>query len=221
MIYNNPHSHPLVGHRVYVLDTSYYGNRYSGQSGIIRAVYNNNQIAVELDGEFNNRSVHGYFYFKDSVLEIRNTPQENTAQTAEKGERTMPKFTNYLNVAVIQFLNDNRTFHTIECANYEPDLTQGDLCVVATASHGLGLAEVVEIKNTPDTPDAELRREIVAKVPTANYDSRVETRKKAAELKAKMQERAKKLQDLVLYQTLAKEDPEMAQLLAEFKGLDM
>ena len=54
----------------------------------------------------------------------------------------------------------------------------------------------------------------------SEYDSRVQRRKQAAELKAKMQARAKQLQDLVLYQTLAKEDPEMAQLLQEFAALN-
>lgn len=128
----------------------------------------------------------------------------------------MQKMNNYVNVAVIQFLKDSTPFRTYEYANYTADLAVGDLCVVMSAHHGMGLAEVVEIK---DHASEDLYREIVTKVDTSGYDLRVERRKQAAELKAKMQERAKQLQDIVLYQTLAKEDPEMAAMLQEFMSL--
>jgi hypothetical protein len=51
------------------------------------------------------------------------------------------------------------------------------------------------------------------------FDYRVSVRKQAAELKAKMQERAKQLQDIALYQMLAKEDSEMMELLGQFQSL--
>ena len=129
----------------------------------------------------------------------------------------MEKLTNYVNVAEVSFLNDNTAFRTFEYANYEPDLAVGDLVVVKSAHHGMGLAEVIDIKERTSN---DLYREIVAKVDTAGYNKRVDQREKAAELKAKMQERAKQLQDIVLYQTLAKEDPEMAQLLGDFMTLN-
>ena len=212
-------THPLTGKRVEVISRGKYGPHVLHESGVVRAVYSMDSIAVDLDFVANPGSKHGWFYFREEelVLDVIISSKETTAAaTAEEGERNMSKLTNYLNVAVIQFLNDDRPFHTIECANYEADLEKGDLCVVMSAKHGMGLAEVVEIK---ETPEAELRREIVAKVHTGGYDTRVEMRKKSAELKAKMQERAKQLQDVVLYQTLAKEDPYMAQLLQEFQLL--
>ena len=129
----------------------------------------------------------------------------------------MQKITNYLNVAVVQFLKDDVAFRTFDYANYMPDLAVGDICVVMSKSHGMGLAEVVAIK---ERTECDLYREIVAKVDTSDYDLRVERRKQAAELKNKMQERAKQLQDLVLYQTLAKEDPNMAQLLKDYLALN-
>jgi hypothetical protein len=64
-----------------------------------------------------------------------------------------------------------------------------------------------------------MSREVVCKIDTTDYKARVETRKKAAELKAKMQERAKKLQDIAIYKMLAEKDDEMAQLLADFTNL--
>ena len=111
-------------------------------------------------------------------------------------------------------MNDDAVLPRVyDYANFEPDLAQGDLCVVMSAHHGMGLAEVVEIK--PST-GAALQREIVAKVDTSPYEARVEQRQKASELKAKMKERAKQLQDLSLYQLLAKDDTEMAKLLQDY-----
>jgi hypothetical protein len=120
--------------------------------------------------------------------------------------------TNYLNVAKV-VKADGRTYYH---ANYILDLMPGDLCVVVSGNRDMSVAEVAEIICENSEP---MTREIVCRVDSSDYDFRVETRKKAAELKVKMEERAKKLQDIALYQTLAKDDPEMAALLAEFTGL--
>lgn len=208
---------PLVGCRVRIIGPGYYRGRCVDQTGTVRAVYGPNNIAVDIDFMVNKNSTHGYFYFKTSELEVLTKENINKATAEEKGETTMTKLTNYLNVAKVQFLNSDTPFRAIECANYIPELAINDLCVVQTASHGMALAEVIGIE---DKPEQELRREIVSRVDTFDYDLRVEQRKQAAELKAKMQERAKQLQDIVLYQTLAKEDPEMAQMLKAFMALN-
>jgi hypothetical protein len=133
-------------------------------------------------------------------------------------KNTHLKPTNYLNVAVVQDLDELSPFITVECANYDAYLQQGDTCVIANTAGHLRLVEVVEIK---ETPTEELALEVVSGIDTFGYSQRVEQRKKAAELKEKMQKRAKQLQDIVLYQTLAKDDPEMAALLADFQGLGL
>ena len=208
----NNNFNPEIRHRVRVLGGGKYGGHCLGQTGVVMSCYGMDAVAVALDHMFNKRSARGYFYF--SRTEIEPIETNNTENT---GEKEMEKLTNYVNVAEVSFLNDNTAFRTIEYANYEPDLAVGDLVVVKSAHHGMGLAEVIEIK---DHASNELYREIVAKVDTAPYNQRVAVREEAAELKAKMQERAKQLQDIVLYQTLAKEDPEMAKLLGDFMALN-
>lgn len=210
-----PYTDPRVGRRVCVTAPGRYGDKCLGQEGVIRAVYDTEHVAVDLDFVVNPGSKNGYFYFKLTELDVV-LRKNNEVTTEEKGEETMNPLTNYINVAEVQFLNDNHAFRTIECANYDPGLAVNQLCVVKAASHGFGLAEVVGIK---DEPAQELRCEIVAGVNTIDYDNRVAHRARAAELKAKMQERAKRLQDIILYKTLAKEDPEMAQLLQDFETL--
>lgn len=208
---------PLVGCRARVLGQGHYRGRCIGQTGTIRAVWSSTNVAIDLDLMSNKDSTKGYFYFGLSELEILDTKNIKAAEAAEKGENKMQKMTGYLNIAVIHFLNDDTPFRTFECANYTPDLAAEDICVVMSANHGMGLAEVVEIK---DRTEGDIFREIVARVDSSEYEHRVEQRKQAAELKAKMQERAKQLQDIVLYQTLAKEDPEMAQMLKDFMALN-
>lgn len=205
-----------VGLRVRVIGPGYYHGKCDGQIGVIRALWSLGNIAVELENMKNPRSSRGYFYFKLSELELFDTEENNTATAVaeEKGENEMQKMNDYLNVAVIQFVDGPRK--TYEYANYEPDLAVGDLCVVMSAHHGLGLAYVEQIK---ERTDEDLCREIVAKVDCSCYETRAERRKQAAELKAKMKERAKQLQDIVLYQTLAREDAEMAQLLRDYQAL--
>ena len=128
----------------------------------------------------------------------------------------MDKITNYLNIATVRNIND--PFSPYKCANFDPTLAMDDMCVVATGDHYV-LASVDLIEDRPeDAP--EFRWEVVDKVDTAEHKARVENRRLAASLKAKMQARAKQLQDIVLYQTLAKEDPEMADLLEKFKNIN-
>lgn len=201
----------LIGKRVRVKWCDKY-KRYNvkGRCGTIRAVYS--YTAVEIDGLHNDSSATGDFYFYKKHLEIiEDKNKEETIMAINTNH-----ITNYLNTAKIHFLNDTNANRTYDYANYIPDLQVGDLCVVMSAQHGMGVAKVEEIVWENDIP---LSREIVAKVNTLDYDIRVDRRKKAAELKAKMQERAKKLQDVALFQMLAKDDEEMAALLAEFTNL--
>lgn len=174
----------------------------------------NDKYAVELDGIRNNSSSLGYFYFRsnefvivDDLVDIHNN------DILEKN--TMQNVTNYLNIAKIRFV-DSDSSNTYEYANFDPYLAVGDLCVVKSAHHGLGIGKVVEILNLSDVKTS---REIVARVNTDAYDLRVANRARAAELKAKMKERAKQLQDIALYQMLAKDDPAMMELLEEYQAL--
>ena len=124
---------------------------------------------------------------------------------------------NYLNIAKIKFIdNSYSTTKTYEYANFEPGLTVGDICVVKTAHHGLGVAKVEEIV---ERNDIATQREIVAIVNTDAYNERVANRTKAAELKIKMQERVKQLQDVALYKMMAENDPAMMEMLKEYQSI--
>lgn len=204
------------GSRVKVIKKTSNYKRYNlvGEFGtVVKNQYGQyGKIVVDLDNMRNSYGASGHFYFKPHELSLVN---ENENDILE--ENNMQNVINYYNIAKIQYLDSNKPSE-YNYANFEQDLRVGDLCVVASAHHGFGLGRVTEII---EQNDIETCREIVAKVDTEYYDHRVTSRKNAAEMKAKMQERAKQLQDIALYQMLAEKDPEMQELLNRYQNLPL
>lgn len=195
--------------------TSYKKYNCKGKFGtVVKNQYGQyGKIVVDLDTEMNHYGRSGYFYFKPHELSLvtecnNDILEENIMQN---------NVINYFNIAKIQYLDSNQP-SSYNYANFDVTLKKGDLCVVKSLNHGLGLAKVVEIV---DQNDIQTPREIVAKVDTQDYDFRVAARKDAAELKAKMQARAKQLQDIALYQMLAEKDPDMQDLLNRYQNLPL
>lgn len=200
-----------VGARVKVIrqPNKYWKDKLVGLIGTVRSE-SGKSISVIFDTVQNERSSYGCFYFKVTELELMDEPNNEIME-----EKNMPKITNYFNAVTVQFIGDVNPCPCVY-ANFDEGLKVGDLCVVKPAHHELALARVAKII---DKNAIELQREIVAKVYTDDYDFRVEMRNKAAELKAKMEARAKQLQDIALYQMLAKDDPDMADLLERYQSL--
>ena len=64
---------------------------------------------------------------------------------------------------------------------------------------------------------ASVTKEVICKVDFTAYLNRKEVRKNKAILKNKMDALLKNNQELILYQTIAEKNPEMAQMLAEYQ----
>lgn len=199
------------GMRVKVIsDRLYHNQSLIGCIGTVMNDFYTGNIAVKLDTVENARSRIGCFYFDNREIE----PVEINANN-EKENVNMHKVTNYLNSATIQYADTSTTNRSVEYANFDPALVEGDLCVIRDGDH-FRIAKVIHIHKSTGEP---LSYEIVSRVDTTDYDNRVTARKAAAELKAKMEARAKKLQDIALYQMLAKDDPEMAELLKNYQDI--
>lgn len=202
-----------IGDRVMVFKCdSYKRKNLAGTFGVVKDImdYDGGKFAVELDGVRNTLSSKGYHYFKPHELVIINDFKSHV-----KENDTMPNITNYFNAVKIQFIGDTMPCKYIY-ANFDSYLKVGHLCVVKPAHHGIALAKVVEIL---DGNDYETPREIVSIVDTSFYDERVKAREKLAELKSQMEKRAKQLQDIALYEMLAKDDPAMMDLLNQYRSL--
>lgn len=205
-----------VGMRVKVSDRQYsyqskkFTDKVIGACGTVDHVdLHYEKIAVKLDNKLNELSATGDFFFKPRELIILDK-NDNVME-----ENNMSAITNYLNIAKIQYVDGSKP-SSYSYANFDASLAVGDLCVIQSAHHGLGLAKVTEIV---DRNDIEVIREVVAKVYLDDFTERVKIRNQAAQLKAMMEARAKQLQDIALYQMLAKEDSEMQDLLNRYQSL--
>ena len=195
-----------VGARVKVIkQRKYPSEKLIGLVGTVRSG-SGAQVTVILDDKYNHRSSYGCYYFKPVELELVNESKE---------DNNMSKITNYLNIANVRPVYTHAST-VYSCANFECGLGVDDLCVVTTDNNSLAVARVVEIVYGNDR---EMHREVVTKISTDAYDERVRNRVKAAELKSKMEARAKQLQDIALYKMLAKDDPDMALLLQEYQNI--
>lgn len=191
-----------------VLITNYkscYNGKYAGCTGVIHHVYNGS-YAVILDGLLNNRSRFGYYYFTKGALQQNN-----------EGDITMEKITGNYKVAMVQFINSAKQ---IECACYDEAIECDDYVLVATDVHGWGVATVLGLRDKTLNDNGNIKREVICKLNVTDYHKRIEDRRKRAAIMAKMQERAKKLQEFEIFNILAKTDEDMAHMLEEFKSLE-
>lgn len=196
----------VVGDRVEILKSKYSKVR-PGAAGTITNVYSPGSIRVRIDGIENTVSKYGDFYFDHKHLKNINTESNNEGRTTI--------MTGNYRVANVQFIEGNNLELKYRYACYDPSIVEGDICVVKSAHHGLGIAKVAYFVDTTE----ELTREIVCKCDFSDYNKRVENRKRMAELKDLMNARAKQLQDIALFQMLSEKDSDMASMLAEYQKL--
>lgn len=91
----------------------------------------------------------------------------------------------------------------------------GDFVVVDAAN----LLQVAKVTKVDDwTPESKATKYVVGKVEVAEHMERVKNDKKVAELKKKIEKRAKELQTIQMYELLAASDSEMRALLDEYKA---
>lgn len=97
------------------------------------------------------------------------------------------------------------------------DLKVGDVVVVDT-SRGLQVAKVTTItKLAAGETYSKATKWVIQKIDLTEHNARLERERKAAELKKQLEARRKQLEDIAIYEVLAKEDPKMAELLEQYK----
>lgn len=200
-----------AGTRVKVVrESDKYAEKLLGLIGTVRANCTGS-VAVIFDAVKNTRSAYDCFYFKPvELVEV-----DEFGNELKEDNKNMEKITGYLNCVKVKFDGADKP-SVYHYANFEKDLAVGDTCIVTYGADKIAVAKVVEFV---ENPDGEVALEVVTKVSMDDYETRVKSRAKAAELKAKMEARAKQLQDIALYQMLAKDDPDMAILLAEYQSI--
>lgn len=210
-----------IGARVVIIRDDYNGKTV-GMMGTIKSTYYQ-RLAIELDELANPRSSYNCFYYTES--QVRPTRHEDftedfTQQTekeyAQGGVIKMEKKTGNYRIAIIHFMDGNNKQKGYEYACYDDLILEGDKVVVMSAHHGIGVAEVTAFV---DNRGQDIYREIICRADFSAYEERVAKRAEQKELLKLMQKRSAELQELTLYETLAKADPEMAELLKQYKNI--
>lgn len=127
-------------------------------------------------------------------------------------------------IAKIKFIEGTNTNTEYHYALYDESFIIGDHVVVKSANHGLGLAVITDIIHDSCVTQAmrdycNEGREIVSKFDISAYELRVEKRKAAKQLKADMNKKMKEMQELAMFEMMAKENPELKEMLDAYKEL--
>ncbi|MBZ9622947.1 hypothetical protein G9F71_008775 [Clostridium sp. FP2] len=119
---------------------------------------------------------------------------------------------NIMKNAVVKFPNTSKQYHFMT----DLDLETGDMVVCDTAV-GVTVAIVTRLE---EEVSSLATKWIIGKVDMAAHTKRMELEAKKKDIKAKMEKRRKKLEDIAVFSILAKEDPDMAELLKEYQEIN-
>lgn len=194
---------------VKVITSPKYGNKLNGRSGVIENTScGKTCIGVRIEGLENPKSSIGLFWLNYDELDF--------IETKEEKEVMLNQCENF-KVAGVKFLEGTNKEKEYYYALFD-DFSANDLVVVQTGHHGLAIAKIATIYNDGEHR-VECSREIVDKVDMRAFEKRCDNRKARARLKEKMDERIAKLQEMALYELLAKDDTELAKMLNDYKDL--
>lgn len=121
-------------------------------------------------------------------------------------------------VALCKFLQGTNLTRSYAFALFDYNVNEKDY-VLCDTTNGYNVAKVTEIVDKNDYNGVTVTKEIVCKVDFTDFLNRIEARKAKEKIKKQMDRLVKQNQELVLYQMLANENPEMAAMLEEYKNL--
>ena len=164
------------------------------------------RVTVKLD----NGRVIGY---SPSSLDYE-TRVEKTRERKENKEM----LAGYKRIVEVSF--GQNSYKTYAYADYDhPDIKVGDKAVVDVRGE-YKVVEVVCVTDPAEYGGYPATAEIVDVVDTSGYKNRIETRKKRKELENKLETAASKRSKMYMYEQMAKDDPEMMNMLEELKNLE-
>lgn len=182
---------------------SRYSNRYGTVINTWRDLCN-----FELKAEIIAQDGLSYYFYEDELILI-----------SKKENEQMAKLTGYKQVATIK-QNYGTYYYAIydDGRKYYP----GDNVIVSGAASGM----VQKIEEIIDPEEAAKRMgnksitaEVIAYVDTSAYEERVAKRKEATELKKKMDQVIKQMDESNKYEMYAERNPELKAMLETYKKL--
>lgn len=184
------------------------------------------RVGVVIDTRFNSFVVkfEGYpdLTYKPTNLELvrreTDAPQEVCEKFKEDNDMVVK---GKYDVAVVKFVYGVNTTRGYSFALFDNDVNPGDIVLVDTVN-GYSLAFVQDILSKDDAVENGYpipTKEVVCKVDFTTFNDRKEKREKAAKLKRDMEKKVKELQEIAVFEMLAEKNPELAEMLSEYKDL--
>lgn len=232
-----------IGDCVRVINPRIYDDVECGDIGNIVAIGStwNVQYQVRLIGKNNAYSSKGYYYF--DANDIEKTPEDILSMyptlisigelalnetkyreivNARYGKGAIMKNKQLLKgykKAAVRFRNDTG-YKDVWYAMYDDIANLDDSVLCMTGHHGEAIGTIVAIEPFEnDAVNVEYGREIICKIDYSAYYDRQKKLKRLAKLKTTMAKKKAELDELAVYELLAKQSPEMANLLSELKEL--
>ena len=165
----------------------------------------NNYCEVKLD----NGTTHNYNELSLILINEQNNITEGVNKNMLMG--------NY-KVAMVKFVQGTNTTKGYAFALFDNDIKVDDT-VLCDSATGYGVAKVTDIIEQKDYEGTQVTKEIICKVDFTAYETRKENRKKAQNLKVQMDKKINEMKELALYEMMAKDCPELAEMLNTYKGL--
>lgn len=150
-----------------------------------------------------------------SYLYYQNKNLESYKESLEEEKMSI---TGDFKVAKVKFLEGSNTTTAYEYALFD-DYAVGTYVVVKSAHHGFGVAKIVEIISKEQATTKKFEREIVTAFDMETYETRKKNRAKIQELNNRMDKRFQELNKLALFEMMAEKDPELKNMLEEYKCL--
>lgn len=128
----------------------------------------------------------------------------------------MAKLTGFEKVAVIK-----QGYGVYHFAIYNDgfDYQPGDTVIVSGNNQIQKIYEIITPEEAIQRFDKNITAEVICKVDTSSYDIRVEDRKRAADLKKKMDAMIRKMSETNKYEMYAERNPELKELFETYKEL--
>lgn len=175
----------------------------SGKVGTVTGYcngYNHNVVIVHLDCGY----VRNYNELSLTLIE------------KYKGEQIMALTGNF-KIATVNFIQGYNTSKEYGFALFDDGIKEGDI-VLCDCDNGYSIAKVVGVMSQEEYGKS-VTKEIVCKCDFAPFEKRKAIRKQKVEIKKKLDKAVKENQDLILYKTIAQNNPDVAALLAEYEAL--